>query len=441
MRCEFATHNTEDTLATMVENAYVNHIPVLTGGVGLDQLREFYSRRFIPQMPPDTAVIPVSRTIGTDQLVDEMVFTFTHTMHMDWMLPGLAPTGKRVEVPLVAIVRFRDGKVAHEHIYWDQASVLAQLGLIDPDTLPVAGVASARKLLNTELPSNRLMVRASGRAAMSIHPPQPDADGWNAADYAQHSSLQAAMAAEVLALLTLQGSEHVLDVGCGDGKLTARIADQYPSGSVVGVDSSPDMIAFASDHFGSRGSEGRPNLRFAVADARALNFDREFDVLLSFNALHWVPEQAAALQGIRAALKPSGRAHLRLVTKGIVTSLEELAEVTRRRDRWAAYFEGFQDPYLRLTPQQYAALATSVGLQVLSLSTQAKAWDFKTKAAFFGFCSAGFGAWTQRLSKFERGPFVEDVMNAYRAAVSTGAEDACIFRFYQTDITLAPTAL
>jgi trans-aconitate 2-methyltransferase len=201
------------------------------------------------------------------------------------------------------------------------------------------------------------------------------------------------------------------------------------------------MIAFASDHFGSRGSEGRPNLRFAVADARALNFDREFDVLLSFNALHWVPEQAAALQGIRAALKPSGRAHLRLVTKGIVTSLEELAEVTRRRDRWAAYFQGFQGPYLRLTPQQYAALATSVGLQVLSLSTQAKAWDFKTNAAFFGFCSAGFGAWTQRLPEFERGPFVEDVMNAYRAAVSIGAEDACIFRFYQTDITLAPTAL
>src|SRR5205085_10845116 len=140
MRHEFATHNTEDTLATMVDDAYVNHIPVLTGGVGKDALREFYSKRFIPQMPPDTEVTPVSRTIGADQLVDEMIFKFTHTVRMDWMLPGIPPNGKRVEVPLVAIVRFRGDKLAHEHIYWDQASVLVQLGLLDPNNLPVAGI-------------------------------------------------------------------------------------------------------------------------------------------------------------------------------------------------------------------------------------------------------------------------------------------------------------
>jgi carboxymethylenebutenolidase len=160
VRYEFSTRNTEDTLATMVEDAYVNHIPVLTGGVGRDELREFYSKRFIPQMPPDTEMIPVSRTIGNDQLVDEMVFKFTHTIHMDWLLPGIAPTGKRVEVPLVAIVRFREGKLAHEHIYWDQASVLVQLGLIDTSKLPVAGVESARKVLNPKLPANELMKRA-----------------------------------------------------------------------------------------------------------------------------------------------------------------------------------------------------------------------------------------------------------------------------------------
>jgi carboxymethylenebutenolidase len=160
VRHEFATHNTEETLATMVEDAYVNHIPVLTGGVGKDELREFYSKRFIPQMPPDTEMTPVSRTIGNDQLVDEMVFKFTHTSRMDWMLPGIAPTGKRVEVPLVAIVRFREGKLAHEHIYWDQASVLVQLGLLDAVTLPVAGIESARKALNSSLPSNALMSRA-----------------------------------------------------------------------------------------------------------------------------------------------------------------------------------------------------------------------------------------------------------------------------------------
>jgi len=160
VRHEFATHNTEDTLATMMADAYVNHIPVLTGGVGKQQLREFYSKRFIPQMPPDTEMVPLSRTIGHDQLVDEMIFKFTHTMRMDWMLPGVAPTGKRVEVPLVAIVRFRDGKLAHEHIYWDQASVLAQLGLLDPSELPVSGLESARKALDKRLPSNGLIDRA-----------------------------------------------------------------------------------------------------------------------------------------------------------------------------------------------------------------------------------------------------------------------------------------
>src|SRR5256886_127757 len=160
MRHEFATHNTEDTLATMVEDAYVNHIPVLTGGVGKDELREFYSKRFIPQMPPDTEMTAISRTIGTDQLVDEMVFKFTHTIRMDWMLPGIAPTGKRVEVPLVAIVRFREGKLAHEHIYWDQASVLVQIGLLDAGILPVAGVESARKAVDPSLPSNSLMAQA-----------------------------------------------------------------------------------------------------------------------------------------------------------------------------------------------------------------------------------------------------------------------------------------
>src|SRR5947199_1231218 len=160
VRHEFVTHNAEDTLATLVEDAYVNHIPVLTGGVGRSELREFYSKRFIPQMPPDTEMTPVSRTIGEDQLVDEMVFKFTHTIPMDWMLPGIPATGKRVEVPLVAIVRFRDGKLASEHIYWDQASVLVQIGLIDAAKLPVAGVETARKVLDPTLPANALMRRA-----------------------------------------------------------------------------------------------------------------------------------------------------------------------------------------------------------------------------------------------------------------------------------------
>jgi carboxymethylenebutenolidase len=164
VRQEFSTRHTEHTLATMVEDAYVNHIPVLTGGVGRDELREFYSKRFIPHMPPDTEMTPVSRTIGNDQLVDEMVFKFTHTIPMDWILPGIPPTGKRVEVPLVAIVRFRDGKLAHEHIYWDQASVLVQIGLLDPAKLPVVGIESAKKVLDPSLAANELVKRAGASA-------------------------------------------------------------------------------------------------------------------------------------------------------------------------------------------------------------------------------------------------------------------------------------
>src|ERR1700739_1440829 len=159
LREEFTTHDTEATLDTMVPDAYVNHIPVLTGGLGRDQLRKFYSRHFIPKMPPDTEIVPISRTIGAERLVDEMIFRFTHSLEMDWMLPGIAPSGKRVECGLVVIVHFREGKLSSEHIYWDQASVLAQIGLMDASRLPVAGVETARKLADPSLPSNQLIER------------------------------------------------------------------------------------------------------------------------------------------------------------------------------------------------------------------------------------------------------------------------------------------
>jgi carboxymethylenebutenolidase len=143
---EFATRDTEATLATMVEDAYVNHVPVMTGGRGKDELRRFYSADFISRMPPDTTLTPISRTVGDEQLVDEMIFSFTHTEEMPWMLPGVPPTNRRVEIALVAIVRFRDGKLAHEHIYWDQASVLKQIGLLTHDHLPICGAESAERV-------------------------------------------------------------------------------------------------------------------------------------------------------------------------------------------------------------------------------------------------------------------------------------------------------
>jgi carboxymethylenebutenolidase len=156
---EFAVRDVDATMATMVGEPYVNHIPTMTGGVGYRQLKRFYQHHFVQSNPPDTTLIPLSRTIGANQVVDEMLFCFTHTCEIDWMLPGVPPTGKRVEIPLIAIVKFRGDKLYHEHIYWDQASVLVQIGLLDPKGLPVAGVETARKLLDETLPSNTLMPR------------------------------------------------------------------------------------------------------------------------------------------------------------------------------------------------------------------------------------------------------------------------------------------
>ena len=168
LRYEFETRDVDATMATMVDEPYVNHIPTMTGGVGHDQLKRFYKYHFIGGNPPDTELVPVSRTVGADQVVDELLFRFTHTSEVDWMLPGVEPTGRRVEIPLVAIVKFADGKVAHEHIYWDQASVLVQIGLLDPQHLPVAGAETALKVVDNTRPSNELMARWATSADKTI---------------------------------------------------------------------------------------------------------------------------------------------------------------------------------------------------------------------------------------------------------------------------------
>jgi carboxymethylenebutenolidase len=168
---EFGTRDVAATMRTMVPEPYVNHIPVMTGGVGGQELARFYAHHFIPKCPADIKLVPISRTIGADRLVDEMLVCFTHDVEIDWMLPGVPPTGKYVEVPTVAIVNFRGDKLCHEHIYWDQASVLVQIGLLDPARLPVAGGETAKKLVDETRPSNTLMKRwAEGTGTPSALP-------------------------------------------------------------------------------------------------------------------------------------------------------------------------------------------------------------------------------------------------------------------------------
>jgi carboxymethylenebutenolidase len=148
---EFSTRDVASTIATMVEDAYVNHVPVMTGGYGHEALHRFYREDFIGLMPADTSIRLISRTLGQDQLVDEIIFSFTHTEEMPWMLPGVPPTHRPVEIPLVVVVGFREGKLAHERIYWDQASVLKQIGLLTDASLPVFGAETAHKLLDPSM--------------------------------------------------------------------------------------------------------------------------------------------------------------------------------------------------------------------------------------------------------------------------------------------------
>jgi trans-aconitate 2-methyltransferase len=242
------------------------------------------------------------------------------------------------------------------------------------------------------------------------------------------------MAEEVLSLLKLQGSERILDIGCGNGKTTAAIAVRVPNGSVIGVDASSDMIAFAQAHW----TPAQSNLQFAVADARRLPFQQEFDLIVSFNALHWIPDQALPLQSIRSAIKPSGKARLRLVPKGERKSLEAVIEETRLSPPWATYFDGFHNPYLHLTPQQYAALAEQNGLRVLNCETSDKAWDFHSRANFLAFSRVTMVEWSQHVPEAERSAFIADVLDRYQHVAADTPADENYFRFYQMDIVLAP---
>ena len=147
----------ETTMATMTADPHLHNVPSMVGGVGRDGVRKFYKNHLVGKFfPPDVKMTNVSSTVGDTQIVDELVISFTHTTPIDWMLPGVAPTGKPVEIAVAVVVGFKDGKISHEHIFWDQASVLVQIGLIDPKGLPVVGAESARKLLDPKLPTRRM---------------------------------------------------------------------------------------------------------------------------------------------------------------------------------------------------------------------------------------------------------------------------------------------
>ena len=148
---EFEDHDVDATMQTMTKEPYVHHVPVMTGGVGYDGVYNFYKNHFIGKMPDDTKIVRISRTVDKEQVVDELILSFTHDREIDFMLPGIPATGKYVEIACVVVMNFKDGKISHEHIYWDQASLLVQIGLLDPKLLPVTGREQAKRLLELSL--------------------------------------------------------------------------------------------------------------------------------------------------------------------------------------------------------------------------------------------------------------------------------------------------
>jgi carboxymethylenebutenolidase len=150
IKCEFERRDIEATMKTMIKEPYVHHIPTLTGGIGYSGVYNFYKDELIGKMPDDTKFVRISRTIDKNQVVDELILSFTHDREIEFMLPGIPPTGKYVELPHVVVMKFNDGKIAHEHIYWDQASLLVQIGLLDPKRLPVSGIEQTRMLIEIQ---------------------------------------------------------------------------------------------------------------------------------------------------------------------------------------------------------------------------------------------------------------------------------------------------
>lgn len=253
---------------------------------------------------------------------------------------------------------------------------------------------------------------------------------WNASGYASISQLQEMLATEQLSRVTLGERDRVLDIGCGNGKITAAIAARIPQGSALGVDASANMIGFATEHYPA------PNLRFQVEDARTLPFQNEFDQIVSFNAIHWIPEQGTVLYGIHAALKPHGKALLRFVPKGPRKCIEDVIEEVCQSPRWVHYFQHHHKPYYHPSPEEYRMLAEQNGLAVLHLHVEDKSWNFRTRQGFFEYCQVTLAEWTRFLPEQEWTAFITDVLDRYQQVAADHPSESNTFKFYQLEVVL-----
>lgn len=252
---------------------------------------------------------------------------------------------------------------------------------------------------------------------------------WSGRDYGRVSNLQRTVAAETLAALVVDGGEWVLDIGCGDGYLTRQIGTRLPRGYIVGVDASPRMVATA----GHSGPPAPAGPAFVCADARRLPFAPGFDMVVSFNALHWVPQIGQALAEIATVLRPGGRALIQMVCAGTRPSIESTAMQVAARDRWVRYFAGFTAPFIHPDPMAFGELAAGCGLRSVAMTVRDREWDFETVEQFTAWCAVGSTAWTDRLPESERAAFVDDMVSAYQPVAGRPG----LFRFMQMRAELA----
>lgn len=253
---------------------------------------------------------------------------------------------------------------------------------------------------------------------------------WDPGAYGRVNTLQRYVAEEALAGLSMTGAERILDVGCGDGRVTELITARLTGGSLLGVDPSAAMVAAAQERFG-----GAPagKIEFTTGTAATLTYVAEFDLVTSFNALHWETHWTEALTRIAAALRTPGRAFLVFVCGGERPSVEDVLTSTARTDRWSAAFEDFEAPFVHVDPDAYASAARDVGFVVEQLEVADLLWDFADRSAFAAWMAAGTPAWTSRLPVDQRSAFIDDAVSAYAAATGSDAT----LRFLQCRIALS----
>ncbi|MGC9515604.1 class I SAM-dependent methyltransferase [Methanocrinis sp.] len=235
-------------------------------------------------------------------------------------------------------------------------------------------------------------------------------DRWRPDKYAQSSSAQELWAEELIRKIEIEGDERILDIGCGDGRITARIADLVPRGSVLGIDSSTEMVRFAGERFPP---EIIKNLRFAEADARDLSFEEEFDLVVSFAALHWIADHGPVLGGIRRALKPGGRALLQFGGRGNAAAPLKIADQMTREGKWRSYFEGFTFRYAFFGSEEYRVWLVEAGLSPQRVELIPKDMVQPNPQKFCGWIETTWHPYLERVPEGLRGEFVSEIVDRY----------------------------